>query len=286
MPYNALRTKERDMKELRGKTAVITGASSGIGLGLAGRLTAEGMHVVMADVERGRLNDAARSISGALPVVCDVSKAESVADLAAAAKKAFGEVHLLCANAGVATHGSAWDLSMDDWTWTVNVNLWGVVHCLRAFVPGMLAHGQEGHVVVTASSAALLAHSSSAYSASKYAALGLAEGMEEEFAGTKLGVSVICPGGVKTRIFESERNRPAELPAHGVMSPETQRQLAALANPNRIDQFPPGEIAGLVVDAVRNNQLYILPMQPQHRGPIQKRLARLGEALAASPTRS
>jgi NAD(P)-dependent dehydrogenase (short-subunit alcohol dehydrogenase family) len=280
--------KEDTMQNFKGKTAVITGASSGIGLGLAERLSAEGMNVVMADVEAGRLEAAAKTLPAerTRAVVCDVSKRESVAELARRAGEAFGKVHLLAANAGVSTHGSAWDQSLDDWTWTVNVNLWGVVHCLRAFVPGMLAHGEDGHVLLTASSAALLAHSSSAYSASKYAVLGLAEGMAEEFTPTKLGVSVLCPGGVKTGIFQSDRNRPADLPERGVMKPEVQRAYAALADPARTDQFPPAEIADIVVKAIRNNELYILPMQPKHRDPIRERLRRLQAALDSGPSRS
>jgi NAD(P)-dependent dehydrogenase (short-subunit alcohol dehydrogenase family) len=275
------------MQMLQGKTAVITGASSGIGLAMAARFSQEGMNVVMADIEHAALDVATRSMPPArtLAVVTDVSSAQSVEALADAARNAFGKVHLLCANAGVATYGTAWDQSPDDWTWTINVNLWGVVHCVRTFVPGMLAHGEEGHVVLTSSSEALLAGSSSAYGTSKYAVLGLAEGMVRDLATSKIGVSVLCPGGVKTKIFESQRNRPGQLGMRGALGPEHQRGLEAATNPNRTDQFPPSEIADLVLKAILDKQLYILPMQQRYQGRIRKRLQRLLEALDAAPTR-
>ena len=275
------------MDEFSGRTAVVTGASSGIGLGMATRFAAEGMNVVMADIERGRLEEAAKTLPAkqVLAVVTDVSKAESVAALEARARGAFGKVHLLCANAGVVTHGSAWNQTLDDWTWDVGVNLWGPVHCVRSFVPHMLAHGEPAHVVITASAAGLRAFSSSAYSAAKYAAVGLAEGMEPELAGTNVGVSVLCPGGVKTRIFESERNRPAELGQHGTLSPEQQRKVAEFANPNRTDQYSPAEVAGIVLDAVRRKQLFILPLQPHHTEFIRDRMQRVLKALDAAPSK-
>lgn len=275
------------MKDFQGRTAVVTGASSGIGLALAGRLAAEGMNVVMADIERDALEKAAKAVgAGGAKVVAvptDVSNAQSVADLAAASAAAFGKVHVLCANAGVASYGSVWDQSLDDWQWTLGVNLWGVVHTLRSFVPAMLAHGEEGHVVVTASSAGLLPMSSSAYGASKAAVMALTEGMVSDLAGTRIGVSVLCPGGVKTRIFESERNRPAALSRHGVLSKEMTAKLAALASPDRTDQMTPVQIADMVAAAIRDNQLYVLPMQPQHLGPIRKRLQKLLQVLDETP---
>jgi len=279
---------------LTGKVAVVTGAASGIGLGLATRFAAEGMNVVMSDIEGGALDKAARSVQGAatagakvLAVVADVSDAASVANLARRAVAAFGKVHVFCANAGVASLGGpAWAESLDDWKWLVGVNLWGVVHGLHAFVPGMIAHGEEGHVVITSSMAGLTAGSSSSYIATKFAGVGIAEGMAGELAaltGDRVGVSVLCPGGVKSMIHSSDRNRPAELAERGQLAPEVRKAREALADPNRTDQASPEFIAGLVVDAIRARQFYILPMQPAYKQRIRKRISDLAQALDASP---
>lgn len=276
------------MKELSGKTAVVTGAASGIGLALAERFVAEGMNVVMADVEKGRLESAAKGIAAkpgqVLAVVTDVTKRESVDRLAEEARRGFGKVHVVCANAGVVTHGGVWELSLDDWQWTVDVNLWGVIHTLRAFVPGLIAHGEEGHVVTTSSAAGLVTGHSSAYAATKYAVLGITEGLAVELADTPIGVSVLCPGGVKTGIFESERNRPKELAEQGVHNPKVAERVAALSAKDRADQVPPSYMADLVVKAIRDRQLYIMPSQRAHRAPIRERLERMLQALDSAAT--
>src|SRR5262249_37742813 len=148
-----------------------------MGLAMARRFAADGMAVGMSDVEQGALDAAVKSVTAkdarGLGVAGDVANPAAVEALAARAVETFGKVHVLCANAGVVRHGSAWDHTLDDWTWVLGVNLWGVVHCLRSFVPRMQAHGEEGHVVITSSAAGLLATSSSAYVASKYAVVGL-----------------------------------------------------------------------------------------------------------------
>lgn len=276
------------MREFKGRTAVVTGAASGIGLALATRLAAEGMNVVMSDIEQRRLEDAARTIAAKpgqlLAVPSDVGKLESVQALAAAALAAFGKVHVLCANAGVASYGSVWEQSLDDWKWTVDVNLWGVIHCLRAFIPGMLAHGEEGHLVTTSSVAGLMTSTSSAYGATKYAVLGITEGLAIELAETPIGVTVLCPGGVRTKIFESERNRPQELSERGVFSEKVAKWVTALKDPDRTDQVPPSYIADLVAEAIRSRQLYIMPSQRAHRQPIRERLQRLLAALDSAAT--
>jgi len=248
------------------------------------------MNVVIADVEQQALEAAVSSVQagrgggGVLGERTDVADAVQVAQLAERAVSAFGKVHLLCANAGVATYGSLWQQSMHDWEWTMGVNLWGVVNSLRAFLPAMIAHGEPGRAIITSSSGGLKANSSSAYGASKYAVLGIAEGLRIDLAATQIRASVICPGGVKSRIFQSERNRPAEWSEKGPLSPEFQRRLDALASPTRTDQFPPSFIADLVMNAIRDDQFYILPMQPHHKEPILKHFRELVQALEQAPT--
>ena len=282
------------MKDFKGKVAVVTGAASGMGLAMASRFAREGMQVVMSDVEGGALQKAAASVetsskaSGGkvLAVTCDVADERSVADLAQRAIAAFGKVHVLCNNAGVVRQGSAWDQSQDDWKWVMGVNLWGVIHGLRAFVPGMLAHGEEGHIVTTSSAAGLVASSSGSYTATKFAVVGMSEGLATEMAnlsGGRIGVSVLCPGGVKSRIFESERNRPATLAEKGYIAPEVEAALSRLAAPDRTDQVSPEFIADLVVDAIRAKQFYILPMQAHFKKSIQQRLDALSAAVKAGP---
>jgi NAD(P)-dependent dehydrogenase (short-subunit alcohol dehydrogenase family) len=282
------------MKEFKDKVAVVTGAASGMGLAMAGRFAAEGMQVVMSDVEGGALQKAAASVQASakasggkvLAVTCDVADERSVAELASRATAAFGKVHVLCNNAGVVRQGSAWDQSLDDWKWVMGVNLWGVINGLRAFVPGMLAHGEEGHIVTTSSAAGLVASSSGSYTATKFAVVGMSEGLATEMAslsGGRIGVSVLCPGGVKSRIFESERNRPAALSEKGYIAPEVEAALSRLAAPDRTDQVSPEFIAGLVVDAIRAKQFYILPMQAHFKKSIQQRLDALSVAVKAGP---
>ncbi|MGE0385370.1 MAG: SDR family NAD(P)-dependent oxidoreductase [Gammaproteobacteria bacterium] len=276
------------MKDFQGRTAVVTGAASGIGLALAGALARAGMNVVLSDVHRDRLDAAVAAIAAAggqaAGCVTNVMQEDSVAALADFAAAKFGAVHVLCANAGVATHGSAWEQSLDNWKWTLGVNLFGVIHCLRAFVPRMLEHRQEGHVVLTASSAGLAGTTSSAYTASKSAVVGIAEGMVRDLDGTALGVSVLCPGGVRTGIFQSEQLRPADLAHKGTVSARTASVLAAMASPDRTDQAPPEFIAALVLDAIRDRTLYVLPMQARYKAVIGARLDAVRQAMEASPT--
>src|SRR5512134_171510 len=203
------------MEALAAKTAVVTGAASGIGLAIAKRLGAEGMRVVLADVEADALARAARELDGAgvetLAVPTDVASAQQVEALAQRATDAFGAPHLVCNNAGVFAGGHCWEVSLADWKWTLDVNLWGVIHGVRSFVPRLLAHGDEAHVVNTASMAGLMSNPfSGPYTVSKHAVVALSEVLHHELTltGTKVGVSVLCPEAVATRIGESERNRP------------------------------------------------------------------------------
>ena len=203
------------MQDFEGRTAVVTGAASGIGLAMVERFAHLGMRVVMADRQEPQLLAAAETLAAkgaeVLAVATDVSDASSVDELAHRAAEAFGAVHVLCNNAGVMRPGSTFEQSLEDWEAVVSVNLWGVLHGLRSFVPGMLAHGQDSHVVNTASINGLVTTPQFAsYVASKYAVVGLTESLAAEIGllpDAKLGVSLLCPAGVSTRIFSNEVER-------------------------------------------------------------------------------
>ena len=203
------------MKDFKGKTAVVTGAASGIGRGLADRFAAEGMNVVLADVERGALDQAAREMTAAgatvLAVRTDVSKLADIEALAEKAYARFGAVHILCNNAGVGGGRGTWDSTQADWEWVLGVNLWGVINGVRTFVPKMLAGGEDGYIVNTASVAGLIAGAGGpSYTVSKFGVVGLSESMfyELQMAGGKIKVSVLCPALTNTRILEAGRNHP------------------------------------------------------------------------------
>ena len=207
------------MKEFKGKVAVITGAASGIGRALADRCVQEGMKVVLADVEVETLakTEASLKASGAtvLAVQTDVSQARDVAALAQKTLEVFGAVHLLCNNAGVGTEAAIWESTLEEWEWVMGVNLWGVIHGVRTFVPLMLAQDTECHIVNTASMAGLISGPGlGAYKVTKHAVVTLSETLYHELAerGARVKVSVLCPGVVNTRIMESARNRPGHLP--------------------------------------------------------------------------
>jgi NAD(P)-dependent dehydrogenase (short-subunit alcohol dehydrogenase family) len=253
------------MKELKGKVAVVTGGASGIGLAMAERFAREGMKVVLADIEEAPLAKAKESIakSGAevIAVRTDVSKVEQVDALRAKAIEAFGAVHVLCNNAGVGAGGFMWEGSTADWEWTLGVNMWGVIHGVRAFVPKMIEQG-EGHVVNTASVAGLISVAAlGAYCVSKHAVDALSECLHHELALATDGnvkVSVLCPGFVKTNIWSSERNRPAALKGPK-REPAPHEQMMDAVMRERIEAgTPASEIADQVVRAIREERFYIL----------------------------
>lgn len=252
------------MKTLEGRVAVVTGGGSGIGRGMAEAFAAEGMKVVLADVERPVLDKTLEELratgADALAVECDVSKQESVDHLAQAALDAFGAVHVLCNNAGVAGTGgrATWEASLDDWNWVLSVNLMGVVHGIRSFVPILLEQQDEGHIVNTASMAGLIP-GGGIYGVTKHAVVSLSESLFGEFAAREaaIGVSVLCPGWVNTNILESERNRPEEPREDpGELAPQFKlmRQVVEDLVKKGLD---PGEVGNIVVDAIRSQRFYV-----------------------------
>ena len=264
------------MQDLKGKVAVVTGAASGIGFGMAERFCAEGMRVVMADIEDAALNDASKRLAdgGAtvLPVVTDVSKGTSVDDLAARTFEEFGTAHVLCNNAGVATGGPMWTLTERDWAWVMGVNLCGVIHGVRAFVPRLVEQG-EGHVVNTASIAGLTsAPMMGPYNVTKHGVVTLSETLQQELGmhGSPVGVSVLCPGWVQTRIGESDRNRPPELQDGTESNPIGEMGKEFLKT--LVDSgLPPSEVAGRVLDAIHEQRFYILT-HPEMTPMVQRRM--------------
>jgi NAD(P)-dependent dehydrogenase (short-subunit alcohol dehydrogenase family) len=265
------------MDNFRGKVAVITGAASGIGRALAEHAAREGMKVVLADIEEPALAETAETLkaSGAavLPVQTDVSQAEEVEALARKAWEAFGAVHLLCNNAGVAATGSVWESAREDWEWVLGVNLWGVLHGLRSFVPRMLEQDVECHVVNTASVAGLLCPPGlGAYNVSKHGVVALTETLYYELAQrqTKVKVSVLCPGFVNTRIHDAARNRPSALRVEQPWS-EEQEAIQASIQARLEAGMPPAEVASHVFAAIREGKFYILT-HPEFKEALRTRM--------------
>ena len=271
------------MRELRERVAVVTGAASGVGRALALRFAREGMRVVVADVEAPALAECATALAAqgvhVESVVTDVSRAEDVERLARAAFDAFGGVHVLCNNAGVWGNTSGaylWENTLRDWEWTLGVNLWGVVHGIRAFLPRMLERGDPGHVVNTASLAGLIS-GRGIYGATKHAVVSISESLYHDLASAKarVGVSVLCPGLVDTRIFAAARNRPSALLDGGSAAERDKLASGEGALMARLRAMPgvlpPESVADEVLAAIREERFWILPHGARLDGALRQR---------------
>jgi NAD(P)-dependent dehydrogenase (short-subunit alcohol dehydrogenase family) len=269
--YNSLTLKEgKKMKDFKGKVAVITGAASGIGFGLAERCAQEGMKVVLAGINEDTLKKAEKDIkkngSTTLVVKTDVSKAEDVKKLAEKTMDTYGAVHLLFNNAGVLVLSTTWESTLADWEWVLGVNLWGVIHGIHFFVPLMLKQDTESHIINTASSAGLMVTDKGGnYSVSKHAVVALSETLyrEMEQGGYNIGVSVLCPWAVRTKMLESERNRPLTLmnklgEGLDTLDPEFQASLHFLKQLHE-KGMPPQRVGDIVFEAIKAEKFYILP---------------------------
>lgn len=269
------------MEELSGRTAVVTGGGSGIGRGIALAFAAEGANVVVADIEEAAAEAVAEEVRAlgvkAVGARCDVRKPESVQDLADRAFGELGGVHVICNNAGVLVNKPLLDATDADWEWIFSVNFQGVLNGIRAFVPRILAQGAGGHVVNTASLAGVapLSNGLGVYAASKYAVVAVSEVLRDELREANVGVSVLCPGGVRTRIFESARNRPEEL---GGPAQESARRSGNNTSGSNV-QMEPEMVGKLVVAGVKADRPYIFTHNA-NRTPVLERFANMIEDFA------
>jgi len=251
------------VEHLKGRVAVITGGASGIGLALAEAFGAEGMKLVIADIETDRLDSAVAGLRAksfeVIGVRTDVSHYADVEALAQATLKEFGKVHVVCNNAGVSITGPSWKMSLDDWRWVYDVNFWGIVHGIKAFTPILIEQGEPAHIINTASEAAFLSIGEHApYCSSKAATVSISVALHSELiaSNTQVGVSVVCPGMVDTQIHRSWRNRPAN------DEPWSDRESADVERQRGTDAFqargvPPAQVAEQVLDALKVNRFYV-----------------------------
>ncbi len=260
------------MREFSGKTAVVTGAASGMGLAFARRFAAEGMNVVLADIEQDALDVQVQQLQqeerNVLGVTVNTMRREALEDLRDRTIAEFGNIHILCNNAGVTSREDAglgagnglrtvWEVPDSTWDWVMGVNFWGVLYGLQVFMPHMHGHGEEGHIVNTASVAGLIP-GGSAYSVSKHGVLTLTEGLHGQLKllNSKIGASVLCPGFVNTKIAEAERNRPAEFGEKLTEMSDEQTQAVAAILGGGMD---PDDVAELVFNSIVEERCYILP---------------------------
>jgi NAD(P)-dependent dehydrogenase (short-subunit alcohol dehydrogenase family) len=272
------------MRELAGKAAFVTGGASGIGFALGRAFAAAGMKVMLADIETEALAAAVKSLQDVGPdargVTCDVTDPLSVERAARASYDAFGNIHVVCNNAGVAASGGIDNISLDNWRWVLDVNLMGVLHGIRTFLPHIRAHGEGGHIVNTASMAGMNGGLGfSPYVASKFAVVGMSEGLAAQLRPLGIGVTVLCPGYVRTGIGESGRNRPERYGASKAPDPASPagQLLAHIAERLRAG-LDPSEVAARVLAAIGEDELYVFT-HPEMREEVKERFAAITAAM-------
>ncbi len=278
------------MEDVAGKVAFITGGASGMGLAMARSFSAAGMKVVIADIEQSAIDAALESLGGSnaevIGVQVDVTDRAAMARAADEAEAAFGKVHVVCNNAGVAVGGGVDDMSYEDWDWVLGVNIDGVVNGVQTFVERIKAHGEGGHIVNTASMAGHMpVPGLSVYNTSKFAVVGMSEAMRLDLTPHDIGVSVLCPGVVNTNIFDSGRNRPDSLKGErdtaslvlNAELPEGERQAAMEAL--IADSLDPAVVGDMVLHAIQNEEFYIFT-HPELEAPVDARAAEMKDSFA------
>jgi len=272
------------MRELAGRTAFVTGGASGIGFALGAAFAQAGMKVMLADIETDALAEAVKSLHEFGPnvrgVACDVADPVSVERAAKATYQAFGNFHVVCNNAGVAAAGGIDNISLDNWRWVLDVNLMGVLHGVRTFLPHIRAHGEGGHIVNTASMAGMNSGLGfSPYVASKFAVVGMSEGLATRLKPFGIGVTVLCPGFVRTRIGESGRNRPERYGATQTPDPASPAGLLIAQIAERLQSgLDPSDVAARVLAAIREDALYVFT-DPEMRAELEDRFAAIMAAM-------
>jgi NAD(P)-dependent dehydrogenase (short-subunit alcohol dehydrogenase family) len=272
------------MHELGGKTAFVTGGASGIGFALGRAFAEAGMNVMLADVETEALAAAVKNLhdlgAGVRGVSCDVADAASVERAAQASYQAFGNVHLVCNNAGVAAGGGIDHISLDNWRWVLDVNLMGVLHGIRTFLPHIRGHAEGGHIVNTASMAGITGGLGfSPYTASKFAVVGMSEGLAAQLKPHGIGVSVLCPSFVRTGIGESGRNRPPRYGPAPPLDPASPAAAMLAEIALRLQAgLEPDAVAARVLDAIRNDELYVFT-HADSRQEVDERFAAIRAAM-------
>jgi NAD(P)-dependent dehydrogenase (short-subunit alcohol dehydrogenase family) len=251
------------VKAIQGKTAFITGGASGIGLGIAGAFVDAGMKVVLADLRQDHIDAALAAFetrgqrASVHAILLDVTDRAAMAAAAAETERVFGKLHVLVNNAGVGIQGPFKGITYEDWDFGLAVNLGGVINGLQTFLPGIRAHGEGGHIVNTASLAALVPMPAQyvIYQAAKAAVVTLSEGIRGELAEEGIGVSVLCPGPVRTNIHELSKNRPTKFGVGDAFRANESAGGTQVPFPSMLE---PSQVGALVLDAVRNDELYII----------------------------
>jgi NAD(P)-dependent dehydrogenase (short-subunit alcohol dehydrogenase family) len=278
------------MRELAGRTAFVTGGASGIGFALGRAFAEAGMNVMLADIEAAALTAAVDNfcaegwhVSG---VVCDVADPDSVEHAAKTFYEAFGNVHVVCNNAGVAAGSDIDDISLETWRWVLDVNVLGVLHGIRTFLPHIRAHGEGGHIVNTASMAGLQSNLGfSPYATSKFAVVAMSEGLALQVAPLGVGVTVLCPGFVRTCIAESGRNRPTRYGRTRLPDPASPAgALAARLAELTRSGLDASEVAAQTLAAIRAEDLYVFT-HPHMRDEVEERFTAIRTALDKGATR-
>jgi NAD(P)-dependent dehydrogenase (short-subunit alcohol dehydrogenase family) len=272
------------MREFAGKTAFVTGGAAGIGLALGRAFAQSGMKVMLADIETDALQAAVKSLREISPdisgTICDVADADSVEHAAQAAFETFGRVHVVCNNAGVAAGGGIDHISLDNWRWVIGVNLMGVLHGVKSFLPHIRAHGEGGHIVNTASMAGMQSGLGfSPYGASKFAVVTMSEGLSQQLKPHGIGVSVLCPHYVRTGIGESGRNRPERYGQSRPLDPASPAAAMVAEIARQIGAgLDPASVAERVLEAIRQDELYIFT-HPGMRAQVEPRFAAILAAM-------